>query len=153
MNYSNQYDVVRNMFWDGKDGSGNQCYLDRDGITYALGRALKDYTSRTDKKQESESIASVKNMTAALTAFIDRFVKYFSKDPLSPAAYDQWHHAMCELFIQCITTSNIRQTVTYGKAQKIVNMTMKSIFALREPRRTTIGITSRIVTCHWIQSC
>ena len=130
MNYSNQYEVVRKMFWDGKDESGHQHYLDRNGITYALERALKDYTSRTDKKHESEGIASVKNMTAALTEFIDRLVDFFSKVPLSASEYDQWHHAMCELFIQCITTSNIRKNVTYGKAQKIVNMTMKTIFCL-----------------------
>lgn len=131
MNYNNQYETVRKMFWDGKDESGYQHYLNRDGVIYALGRALKDYTSRTDKKQENENIASVKNMTAALTSFADRLMKYFSDiPPSSPAEYDHWHHEMCMLFIECITTANIRQTVTYGKAQKIVNMTMKTIFCL-----------------------
>ena len=131
--YSSEYKVVRKMFWDGKDEAGNQYYLNRDGVALALSRALKDYTSRTSKKKDSEIIASVKNMMAALPAFIDRFMEYFSDDSehkTSPSKYDKWHHEMCELFIKCITTANIRQTVTYGKAQKIVNMTMKTIFCL-----------------------
>lgn len=133
MNYSNNYETIRNMFWDGKDEHGNLRYLNMDGISYALSRALKDYTSRTSKKNDSEIVASVKNMMAALPEFIDRFIEYFSDTSeykSSSKNYDAWHHEMCELFIRCITTANIRQTVTYGKAQKIVNMTMKTIFCL-----------------------
>ena len=130
MKYSSQYSNVRGMFWDGTD-KGKQYKLDREGITFALRRALKDYTSRTSAKKDSEQVASVENMANALPEFIERMEQYFNEPPKATAEdYDRWHTDMCNLFIQCITGAKIRETVAYGKAQKIVNMTMKTIYCL-----------------------
>lgn len=130
--YSKDYEAVRKMFWDGTDEQGNHYCLDRAGITYALGRALRDYTSRTDKKESGEGVLSVENMTGVLTDFIDCFEKYFTDARKKSATeYDQWHHEMCKLFLTSITKAGLRNTVTYGKAQKIVNMTMKNVFCLQ----------------------
>ena len=129
--YSNDYKAVRKMFWNGRDEKGKQYYLDKPGITYALGRALKDYTSRTDKKEDGEGILSVRNMTDVLGAFVDGFEKFFISPPkVNAEEYDRWHHDMCALFISCIKDAGLRNTVSYGKAQKIVNMTMKNVYCL-----------------------
>jgi hypothetical protein len=139
--YSKEYKDVRAMFWDGKDNNDKtkQYRLDREGIIYALGRALRDYTSRTNEKQSDDNVASVENMTCALTkgtrksqnSFVERLVSYFDEEPIiSDADFDAWHHDMCNLFSDSIKEANIRAIVPYGKAQKIVNMAMKNIYCL-----------------------
>jgi hypothetical protein len=139
--YSKKYKDVRAMFWDGKDDKdkSRQYRFDRDGIIYSLGRALKDYTSRTNEKQSSDKTASVENMIAALTkgtkrsavSFVERLEQYFNDTPQSSErAFDEWHHEMCNLFSDSIKEANIRSVVPYGKAQKIVNMAMKTIYCL-----------------------
>ena len=139
--YSSAYQVVRKMFWDGKDDNNKntQYRLDRVGIIYALGRALKDYTSRTNEKQSGDKVASVENMIAALTketkksslSFVDLLERYFRVKPIRSAEiFDKWHYKMCSIFCDSIKEAEIRSIVPYGKAQKIVNMTMKTIYCL-----------------------
>lgn len=134
--YSNSYENVRRMFWDGKvntkDGKTKQYSLDEEGIKYSVRRALHDYTARTESKKEDESLASVEKMFNAIPQFIIELSTYFNME--TPYAkvedYDIWHHKMCELFKTEIINSKIRSTLTYGKAQKIVNMSMKTIYCL-----------------------
>ena len=131
MYYSNCYQDIRMMFWDGKDQNNNLLSLNRDGIEYALKRALKDYTPRTGNNSNSNVSASVKNIFSALSQeFVNRFVTFFQENPKNEKDYDKWHNEMCQLFIRCIESKNIRKKETYGKAQKIVNMTMKTILCL-----------------------
>ena len=129
--YSNSYDNIRMMFWDGTEK--NIVYkLDKDGIKYSVWRALRDYTARTEEKKAEDSSASADKMIDALPKFIDGFILYFNREtPFTSAdKYDEWHHEMCNLFILEITQSKIRSEVKYGKAQKIVNMSMKTIYCL-----------------------
>lgn len=126
MSYSKDYDHIRNMFWNGEDLS-----LDCTGIEKSLRRALIDYTSRTQPKLAGNSDASVSNMFNALAPnFVDKFCEYFSKSPKKQSEYDEWHHEMCKMFIAKIEAAKIKVPETYGKAQKIVNMTMKTIYCL-----------------------
>ena len=129
--YSNDYNVVKRMFWDGKT-DGKTYRLDKDGVKHSLFRALRDYTARTEKKKEGETTASSEKMLAALEkqGFVDVFENYFSSTVLKQTEYDKWHHEQCKKFINIIKSSKIRNDVSYGKSQKIVNMTMKTIYCL-----------------------
>ena len=138
--YSNSYENIRNMFWDGtqKDKNGVTVVykLDEDGIKHSIWRALRDYTARTDGIKEGESSASAARMLDAIPEFIKQMISYFKMEkPYDKAGYDRWHHEMCELFISEITKSKIRSEVKYGKAQKIVNMSMKTIYCLEGAKK------------------
>lgn len=134
--YSNSYDNIRMMFWDGteKDDKGKtiKYNFDKIGIEHSVWRALRDYTARTEGKKDGESSASADKMIKAIPEFIKELILYFERD--IPYAlqndYDKWHHRMCDLFIDEITKSKIRSEVKYGKAQKIVNMSMKTVYCL-----------------------
>ncbi len=126
MSYSTSYMNIRNMFWD---GGGFE--LNRSGIKASLRRALRDYTSRTQAKILGANDTSVENLFNALDpCFTDEIEKYFNSPVKSQDEYDVWHHEMCNIFIDRIEKSGIKNTETYGKAQKIVNMTMKTVFCL-----------------------
>ena len=139
--YSNSYDNIRMMFWDGteKDDKGKTIVynFDKIGIEHSVWRALRDYTARTEGKKDGESSASADKMIKAIPEFIEKLILYFERDiPYAwkndydkwKNGYDEWHHEMCDLFISEITESKIRSEVKYGKAQKIVNMS-SDIFA------------------------
>lgn len=130
--YSKDYKSVRDMFWNGKEGVKTYG-LDEEGIEYCLFRALKDYTARTEKKKENDATASAQKMLEALkdNGFLNNFESYFTDDIKDSEGYDKWHHACCEEFISIIKDAKIRSNVSYGKAQKIVNMTMKTVYCLK----------------------
>lgn len=136
MSYSNEYEHIRRMFWDGTEPdaqSGFVCYeLNREGIKHSLFRALKDFTPRTEKKASDEPVASTRIMLAELEnkGFLDELHNYFLVSSIQQTEFDQWHHKMCLKFIKILTDAGIRKTISYGKAQKIVNMTMKTIYCL-----------------------
>lgn len=134
--YSNSYENIRRMFWDGtqkdKNGVTVTYKLDKDGIEHSIWRALRDYTARTEEKKEGDASASADRMISAIPKFIDSMISYFDmKEPYKRADdYDKWHNKMCKLFISEMKEHKIRSEVKYGKAQKIVNMSMKTIYCL-----------------------
>ena len=134
--YSNSYENIRMMFWDGteKDDKGKTIVynFDKVGIEHSVWRALRDYTARTENKKEGDSSASADKMIKAIPEFIKELILYFERGvPYAlQSEYDNWHHQMCDLFISEITKSKIRSEVKYGKAQKIVNMSMKTVYCL-----------------------
>ena len=132
--YSNDWNVLRHLFWDGKDSFGNILKLDEAGIECSLKRALKDFTARTDKKQEDEQSASVNNMADALKEYQEELFAYFSDDAKGQQEFDQWHHTMCMRFVKAIKEKGIRQNISYGKAQKILNMTFKNLYCLEDAK-------------------
>lgn len=133
--YSNSYENIRMMFWNGtekaKDWSIIKYKLDQAGIEHSIWRALRDYTARTEERKDEDSSASADTMLKAIPKFVEAMKNYFN-DPVkeSETEYDSWHHTMCELFIEEIKENKIRSNVKYGKAQKIVNMSIKTIFCL-----------------------
>ncbi len=66
--------------------------------------------------------------------FITRFVDYFSTQPKAQSDFDNWHYKTCELFQNIIsplyTLGKAKGAVTFGKAQKIVNMMFKHLYCL-----------------------
>ncbi len=125
MPYSNSYINIRNMFWD-----GGGFKLDRPGIEHSLKRALNDYMARTQSNDGKAESATVTNMFNALSpTFVDKLLDYFSDPVKTQAVYDEWHNGMCNEFINKMKAT-LRRSEPYGKAQKIVNMTMKTIYCL-----------------------
>lgn len=131
MPYSNNYENVRKMFWNGVSKDGKLLNLDREGIEYCVKRALVDYMARTSKKEVGCESATVVNMFNSLSEgkFVDKIEKYFNDPVKDQKKYDDWHNECCDLFINCMN-QKIKKSETYGKAQKIVNMTMKTVYCL-----------------------
>ena len=76
-------------------------------------------------------------------AFEDRFLDYFTHDPLTEEDFDDWHHTTCQMFLDNLNSEGdayrhlpeLYTNLAYGKAQKIVNMMFKHLYCFdsKEP--------------------
>lgn len=144
-------------FWDGTyvDKSENgkntlkQCYFNEEGIKIAIKRALGDFTDRTEKLttesggkslgvEEKFKLLCNTGNTQTEGSFVKKFVDYFFKKTVafkSQDDFDNWHHEMCEIFLKVIGPK-YQGGLNYGKAQKIVNMTFKNVYCLKDPHNS-----------------
>lgn len=103
----------------------NEFQFDDKGIEESIKHALKDFTFRTTKKKTEEKFG-VEEMFQALAkgenGFVCRFKNYFRDT--SKKDFDKWHKDTCKVFLKAL--EGIYEELSYGKAQKIVNMTFKS---------------------------
>ena len=110
------------------------------GYEIAIRRACIDLTPRTlNRKPDSGEKMPVDVFLDKDNpeSFITKIIGYFSDKAMSKEEYDEWHNDICE---KCILPT-IRKYYTnkdkensevcYGKAQKIVNMTLKGCYCLR----------------------
>lgn len=121
------------QFWDGKK-DGKEYFLDKDGIEVALWRALKDFTPRTEKRKtgSTEKLGVDEMLSKLGERYIKNFVEFFDNDDNSKInlkKFDNWHNKMCDEFLK--TFNRYYESLAYGKAQKIVNMTFKGIYCLK----------------------
>lgn len=117
-------------FWE----DGTKMSIADSGIKESLKRALNDFTPRTEEIKEkitrNEMLENLKEC-----GFLTEFEKYFEEAPAkSQNDFDDWHHEMCEKFRACFNNKNF-ENLQYGKAQKIVNMTFKNIYCLRDAEK------------------
>ena len=138
--YSNNHADVVKVFWDGKK-NGNQLGFKDEGFKEAIRRAYKDYMPRTMHRNNID--IGGKNITEVMLdyvcdktkfpddnkSFLDKIKEWFDKTNIDQKAYDKWHNECCNKILQCFY-EYYDNGVTYGKAQKIVNMTMKGIYCL-----------------------
>lgn len=144
-------------FWDGtyidegKNGKKTlkQFHFNEEGIKIAIKRALGDFTDRTEKLttesgdkslgvEEKFKLLCDMGDTATEGSFVKKFVDYFLKKPVEfkdQNDFDNWHHEMCEIFLKVIGPK-YQGGLNYGKAQKIVNMTFKNAYCLRDPHNS-----------------
>lgn len=106
----------------------------KEDVLLAVKKAYIDMTPRTIK-----GLAGVhkledfeKEFNEILSELVDRFVDYFKSDlPQNEKEFDEWHGEICENFLQgfnkLLKDYDIEK-ISYGKAQKIVNMTFKYIY-------------------------
>lgn len=107
--------------------------LDENGVKMAIARATRDLTTRTLK-----NILKGKNLVDKLNdssadSFLNDIITYFDNDPKSEDEFDEWHNKICKKLLGIINSfySNPDGTeVCYGKAQKILNMTLKGCYCL-----------------------
>lgn len=119
--------------------------FNEDGYEIAIKRAVRDLTVRTLTPKEEKSSENL------LNALIDRgnpdsllcrIKDYFEKDPYETAElFDEWHRKICageyendnNGLLKLIGTyykNKDGSDVCYGKAQKILNMTLKGCYCL-----------------------
>jgi hypothetical protein len=75
-------------------------------------------------------------------SFLDLLNEYFKTDNYSD--YNEWHKLACASIKTCLDYYYNEKSVSYGKEQKIVNMTMKGIYCL-EGASDYIG---KFKSCH-----
>lgn len=109
--------------------------INEAAIKKCIERATVDITVRTLKAKHSKGAGVLKEIAQKLADqglrayIIDWLEQKFSdyKD------YDDWHKKACEKALQVIQeyyTNKDGSPVCYGKAQKVVNMTMKTVYCL-----------------------
>ena len=104
-----------------------------------LGPAYKDFTPRTIKGLKKEDIKE------ALTSLAELVCDYITADKAcdSQSSFDKWHEETCNTFLsQCKNQSG--KTIPYGKAQKILNMTMKYLYCFSDTEK----YATRFKFCH-----
>ena len=130
------HDNLVKLFWNGENEKNERLKLNEEGIRYALLMALKDFTPRTEKREESVSFAA-KDMLCELERndnYIGEFVAFFDEKTKNRDEFDRWHERMCNIFLNRFYKNDKKDDETktnkYGKAQKVVNMTFKYIYCL-----------------------
>lgn len=145
MKYSSKHFEITERFWNGKkkikepDENGKevekviQLYFDDDkGKKEAIERAVVDLMARTLTPTGAEG----KFSEAVVEPLWEKLVKWFvPRDQITEKDFDKWHHEACETVLDILNKyySNDKEgtvPVQYGKAQKIVNMTMKGLYCL-----------------------
>lgn len=118
--------------------------FDMDGYKTAIQRAVRDLTARTlkPKKPKREDDVGETLIDTLLdeskdNSFLNQIAKFFKDDPCSQTAFDIWHHNRCREILKILQSFYDNQdgsAVRYGKAQKIVNMTLKGCYCLQGAR-------------------
>ena len=115
--------------------SGN---FDNDGFKKAIEAGCQDMTVRTMKKKVSATITRVelrdylcdnKNYPGG-NSLLTLLTNYFNGPAKDEADYDTWHDKACQAVLSCLNVFYLPESVTYGKAQKVVNIAIKNIFCL-----------------------
>ena len=145
MKYSSKHFEITKRFWDGtkkiKELDENrkevekviQFKFDEDGKKAAIERAVFDLMARTLTPTGAEG----KFSTAVVEPLQQKLDEWFQlpEKEVNEESFDAWHNKTCEVVLKVL---NIYYTndkegkvpVQYGKAQKIVNMTMKTLYCL-----------------------
>lgn len=112
-------------FWENKE-------ISKTAINKCIERATIDITVRTLKAQHSKDAGILKILAQELAdqglcAYIIDWLEQKFSD------YEEWHKKACRKvlpIIQKYYTNKDGSPVCYGKAQKVVNMTMKTVYCL-----------------------
>lgn len=113
-------------FWI--EGAG---YKDTDeAIEASIERAVRDFTARTEKKKkgaENKSLAEhLKHSDDNGKNLIGILEEYFKAPPANQDVFNDWHNKTCIWILDRI--NEIYDNSSYGKAQKILNMTFKNLY-------------------------
>lgn len=97
------------------------------------GPAYKDFTPRTIAGLKKE------NIQVALDWLAEEIYTYIHSDP---CCFSEWHNDICVSF--CKKIKELHGKIPYGKAQKILNMSMKYLFCLNDSQK----YASKFMECH-----
>lgn len=109
--------------------------FDDIGLETAIRRAVLDLTARTLKPKADVGGKLVDTLIdrTDTDSFLNQIKKYFNNPFLSQTDFDSWHKDRCNEVldkIQLYYTNSNGSDVCYGKAQKIVNITLKGCYCL-----------------------
>ena len=137
--YKTDYKIIQKTFWDGRS-DGKQYKWDDEGFTKAIQRASVDVMARTLKRKNAnglplkEILCKEKSQKEQKT-FPEYIYDWFCGErPLDEKSFDEWHNKSCETVLDILGNYYVNQDgspVQYGKAQKIVNMTLKNMYCLQ----------------------
>lgn len=105
----------------------------KEGYETAIRRATRDVTPRTLSRRAEANGSLVESLLYGEHSFLGEIERYFTDSQRNEKEYDKWHTDMCNLVLRVIRqfyTQKNGTDVCYGKAQKIVNMTMKGCYCL-----------------------
>ena len=146
MNYSTDHYTVSRTFWDGKKDKTEAVFINDDGtyndegIKLALDRAWRDLTARTLKRTSEEKDLSVlinEDFVTYIKEWFNTDLSAFSKDNKKIRyIYNKWHLKICRFVLSFLNKhyedrDDNDKKVKYGKAQKVVNMTMKGLYCMK----------------------
>lgn len=98
-----------------------------EAIEYAINKAYSDMQLRTIKGHRKEI---KEESTKALQKQLKNL---FNKHPKGDSDFDTWHGEACNAFLEAFNKAANNYSVTqqkYGKAQKIVNMSLKYLYCI-----------------------
>jgi len=117
--------------------------VDKGDVMLALKKAYFDMSPRTfkNKSKENKSKIDQKEKRKLLEKLANKFVEFF-KDPIhkDQPQFDDWHKKICEFFIErykeiLVKSGKIEDQATFGKAQKIINMTFKYLYCFDDAEK------------------
>ncbi len=97
--------------------------------------AFRDFTPRTVKGLRKEQVVE------SLDSLAENVFKYIHNG--KDQDYEIWHRETCEAFIDDFNQKS-RLPIKYGKAQKMLNMTMKYLYCLPDARK----YSAKFKPCH-----
>lgn len=112
---------------------------DKNDVFLAIKKAYIDMTPRTfDSKNKRKGILNQEDKEKLFLLLAEKFVEYIKSNSLFKT-FDKWHEKMCKLFIkgnesvkgleQILCEADKKsEKATFGKAQKLVNMTFKYLY-------------------------
>lgn len=118
----NSLGALRNAFPDAKGIAGKNINSEDDVYWIVANLSYRDFTPRTINGLKKEMVDD------ALRSLADRVFKYVRSEKQTD--YDKWHNETCLAF-QTEFKAQSGQGIMYGKAQKIVNMTMKYLLCMQ----------------------
>ncbi len=108
--------------------------FDDAGFKMAIARATRDLTTRTLKNiSQNKNDILVDTLNGSGDSFLNRIKEYFNGQPKDEEAFDIWHNENCVKLLTEINRfyrNSDGTEVCYGKAQKILNMTLKGCYCL-----------------------
>lgn len=102
---------------------------DKVAIYKSIERAVPDVTPRTLTKLSNVESNILQSITCKdeRENLVSLLSQYFEEDkPANQNAFNSWHNAVCDKILSMIDP--LYETVYYGKAQKILNMTLKNLY-------------------------
>lgn len=96
-----------------------------DDVRECIRRAYKDLTVRTMTKRKDSEVEDLAGTDEELYHAVNQWMK-----GQADSDFDEWHQKTCEKVISHLKKRYEEKDCTVGKAQKIVNMTFKNLYAL-----------------------
>ena len=135
-------------------GAGNVhlSLANHDHVLLAVEKAYIAMQPRTFEKLISNAKINIAAKKAVLKDLANKFVDYFKAPaPTTQADFDKWHKDTCDWFLDEFNKKVMRPSgykdISYGKAQKIVNVTFKFLYLYCD---IVPGTPGHFTFCHFI---
>ena len=106
------HDNLVKLFWNGENEKKERLKLNEEGIKYAFFMALKDFTPRTEKREESVSFAAkdmleeLEKSDTHIEPYSKKFLDFFDEKEKNEKEFDDWHEKICEDFLKRFIIKN-----------------------------------------------